>query len=642
MGVCGRTGRKVLEFLKHERQPRISNLPPGYFRNTISVILAAAIAQAHCAPALAQATPRSVTQEDYEACQAGDEQAFQAAIEKITISAMKTGLQGTDYVAAVDTQWRALGMDAIIDKRVDIAVKEVQDETSLGTRIQSLGNKEKAQELATKVAERVYRSQAVTGAIEKLAEGVGKSIGDRIELASQDAAAPALECLQAFLGKRYGRTVADVVSGNAATEFGLDPDKATASISAGSVLKRSSGGITGAAILIVRRQLANMARRIGQRIVGAVLSRLVSVVAGGIGLVLIAKDIWDLRNGVLPIIGEEMKAPATKQMVRQELAKSLSEQIAQHVNEIGSKAAKHVVEVWREFRRAHLKALELADSNETFRAFLRNVSPTAFARLDEVVSLVLRAEGEKGILERLDDGTLTTAVHKMPEPAMTIARELRAIEPALKWSAISGDNLDKVVSYEIYRRNEPQSFSQVSLSRLFEVDNRLAVTRLAALNRAARDTLFELQPAPLKSLARALSEPELETLAAYLTGLKEEPRKRVLEAVAADPVKMRKMAPVRVRKAILASSDQSAAIDMFLRTPQANTATQVFNDFVLAWEGRISPLLIWERHPLATVLLGLVLLFGLLILRRLLFPRKRKPPTPPSTPPEDASQPAAS
>ena len=124
--------------------------------------------------------------------------------------------------------------------------------------------------------------------------------------------------------------------------------------------------------------------------------------------------------------------------------------------------------------------------------------------------------------------------------------------------------------------------------------------------------------------------------------MKEEPRKRVLEAVAADPVKMRKMAPVRVRKAILASSDQSAAIDMFLRTPQANTATQVFNDFVLAWEGRISPLLIWERHPLATVLLGLVLLFGLLILRRLLFPRKRKPPTPPSTPPEDASQPAAS
>lgn len=606
------------------------------------MILAAAIAQGQCAPAWAQTAPRIVTQDDYEACQAGDEQAFQAAIEKITVSAMKTGLQGTDYIAAVDAQWRTLGMDAIIDKRVDIAVKEVQDETSLGARIQSLGNKEKAQELATQVAERVYRSQAVTGAIEKLAEGVGKSIGERIELASQDAAAPALECLQAFLGKRYGRTVADVVSGNAATEFGLDPGKGTASISAGTVLKQSSGGITGAAILIVRRQLANMARRIGQRIVGAVLSRLVSVVAGGIGLVLIAKDIWDLRNGVLPIIGEEMKAPATKQMVRQELAKSLSEQIAQHVNEIGAQSAKHVVEVWREFRRAHLKALELADNNETFRAFLRNVSPSAFARLDEVVSLVLRAEGEKGILQRLDDGTLTAAVHKMPEPAMTIARELRAIEPALKWNAVSGSNLDKVVSYEIYRRNQPQSFTQASLSRLFEVGDRLAVTRLAALDSQARDTLLDLKPEALKNLARALSETELETLAAYLTGLKSEPRKRVLEAVAADPVKMRKMAPVRVRKAILASSDQSAAIDMFLRTPQANTVQKIFSDFVLAWEGRISPLLIWERHPFVTVLLGLALLFGLLILRRLLFPGRRKPPTTPASQKTEPSQAASS
>ena len=32
------------------------------------------------------------------------------------------------------------------------------------------------------------------------------------------------------------------------------------------------------------------------------LGRLVSVVAGGVGLVLIAKDIWDFRHGVLPII----------------------------------------------------------------------------------------------------------------------------------------------------------------------------------------------------------------------------------------------------------------------------------------------------------------------------------------------------
>ena len=575
---------------------------------------------------------RTVTREDYEACQAGDERAFQASVEKITVAAMEKGLQGVDYAAAVDAEWRKLGVDQIIDKRVDIAVEEVQNETSLGTRIQSLGNKEKAQQLATAVAERVYRSEAVSGAIEKLAEGVGQSVGARIELASQDAASPALDCLKAFLGSRYGQTVAGVVSGNAATEFGLDPDKGGASVNAGAVLKQSSSGITGAAILIVRRQLANMARRIGQRIVGAVLSRLVSVVAGGIGLVLIAKDIWDLRNGVLPIISDEMKTAATKTMVKDELAKSLSEQIGLHVREIGAKSAERVVEIWHEFRRAHLKALDLADRNEGFRKFLSDVQPASFARLDEVTGLVLSAEGEAGILKRLGDGTLETAIHKLPEPAMTIARETRAIEPALAWAAVAGDDLGKVVDFEIYRRGKPDAFTKGSLDRLFAVDDRLAISRLASIDRAARDTLFDLNANDLKSLARTLGESELTTLAAYLTGLADGPRERVLRAVAADPTRMRLMAPPRIRSAILASSDQAAAVDMFLRSGAADTAQATLQDFVSAWEGRVSPLLIWERHPIPTIALGFAALLMLLLLRRLFFPRRRPPAPPPSVP----------
>ena len=117
----------------------------------------------------------------------------------------------------------------------------------------------------------------------------------------------------------------------------VDPNKASGGVSAGSVLKESTGGLAGATILIVRRQLANLAERVGQRIVGSVLSRLVSVVAGGVGLVLIAKDIWEFRNGVLPIIATEMKAPATKEKVRDELASTLDQQMNDHVKEIAER-----------------------------------------------------------------------------------------------------------------------------------------------------------------------------------------------------------------------------------------------------------------------------------------------------------------
>lgn len=604
-------------------------------RTALTLLLAVSIATPHALPvALAQtvAQPSAAPQPpSEEACQAGDERAFQAAIEAITISALEKGVANVDYKSAVDQEWRRLEMDKILDKRVDLAIEEVQNETSLGTRIQSLGNKDKAQELATAVAERVYRSEAVSGAIEQLAEGVGRSVGTQIELATKDASEPALRCLRAFLGTRYGTAVASAVSFSAAQEFNLASDKGEAHVNSSDVLKQSSSGITGAAILIVRRQLANMAQRIGQRIVGAVLSRLVSVVAGGIGLVLIAKDIWELRNGVLPIISDEMKSVETKTTVRDELAKSLSEQIAIHVKEIGRKSAERVIEIWHEFRRAHLKALELAEKNADFKVFLGNIKPEAIPRLDEVTAIVLASEGESGILKRLENGTLETAVHSLPEAALTIARETRNLEPAIAWSAVAGDNISKVVEYEVYQRAQPQAFTQVSLGRLFALEDRLSISRLAAVERSARDTLFDLNPSDLKSLARSLGESELTQLSAYLTGLKDEPRERVLRAVSSDPGKMRFLASPRVRYAVLDSADQAAAVDMFLRTDEDATARATLNDFVLAWERRINLWLLWERHPLPTMALGFVGFLVLLLLYRLFSPRgRRRPPSQPA------------
>ena len=249
----------------------------------------------------------------------------------------------------------------------------------------------------------------------------------------------------------------------------------------------------------MRRQLANMAARIGQRIVGSVLARLVSVVAGGVGLVLIAKDIWDLRKGVLPIIAEEMKAKATKDKVQEELAKSLDEQIGEHVKEIGTKAAERVVQIWQEFRRAHAKVLDLAERNPAFRSFLDSVKPEALPRLDEVTSLVLQSEGEPGLLRRLDDGSLDEAVKVVPAAAIDIARETRSIDLALKWSSLAGEHLQDVAGYELHRRANPDQFTKASLQRLFAIGDRLAIMRLGSIDREARDILFERQPDELKT-----------------------------------------------------------------------------------------------------------------------------------------------
>lgn len=444
------------------------------FRPIVSCLTATALLFAQTTSVRA-ATP--MTRAEYEACQARDEAGFRKAIEALTLRGLETGIANLDYRSLVNDEWRRGNLDDVIDRQVDEAIGQVRDESSWFQLWSSLASRERAQELATTAAERVYRSDAIKKAIERLATGVGKEIGKRIELAVIDTAGPATQCMQAFLGRRYGTTVAGVVSTDAGRHYSVDPAKGGVQVSTGQVLVEGSEGIAGTVVLVVRRQLSNMAARIGQRVIGSILSRLVSVVAGGIGLVLIAKDIWDFRHGVLPIVASEMKSRATKDKVREEIANTIAEHINDSLKEIADKTAERVVEIWLDFRRAHAKVLELADRDQGFKRFLDTIRPADLPRLDEVVSIVLASEGEAAVTRRLGDGTLNLAVSGLPPAALDIAREVRSLETALKWSAVAGDSLPKVAEYEIHRRATPDAFTKAGLQRLLALNDRLAVTR---------------------------------------------------------------------------------------------------------------------------------------------------------------------
>lgn len=594
------------------------------------VALSAILAATSVLPILGAAAAPSLTRADYEDCQAKDETTFRTALGSITAQALKSGTSAIDYKALVSDAWRTHGLDSLIDRQVDDAVTAIRNETGWGDLLSSLADSAKAQELATAVAERVYRSDAMKSALENVALTVGKDVGRSIELATQDAAEPALACLKAFLGNRYGSTIAGAASGEAASEFALSPDSGNAEISAGAVARQTSGGIAGATILIVRRQLANMAARIGQRLVGSILSRLVSVAAGGVGLVLIAKDIWELRNGVLPIIATEMKSDATKAKVREEIAAALSTQIGEHVTEISVTTADRVLEIWRGFRRAHAVALSIAERDASFKAFLDTVKPGSLTRLDEVIGLTVAEDGEAGVLKRLADGSLNEAVNIVPEGAIDIARENRSLREGLEWNALAGPKLPEVVALELYRRTKPSEMTRSALDRILALDDRLAITRLTSLASGPRDTLLELDTPSLKTVAAALDETSLTALASYMTGLARAPRQRILKAVADDPGSMQMLASDRVRRAILSSRNQQTAVEIMLRPDAALSPIVAFNDAKMAWNGEISPVLIWEKHTSAVALAAVVAVLLLLWLSRLFSRRRPAPPVEPA------------
>jgi len=512
----------------------------------------------------------------------------------------------------------------VIDRQVDQSIGELRDESSWVQLWQTLASQEKARELATTAAERVYRSDALRKALEGVATGIGKEIGKRIELATVDTAGPATQCVQAFLGPRYGATIARIVATGTGREYGVDPVKGSAQVSTGQVIVEGTDAMAGTVVLVVRRQLANMASRIGQRVVGSILGRLVSVVAGGVGLVLIAKDIWDFRHGVLPIIGTEMKSKETKDKVREELAKSVSEQIGDSIKEISSKTADRVVEIWLEFRRAHAKVVELADRVEVFKRFLDTVKSDDLPKLDEVVALVMASEGEAGLIRRLDNGTLHRAVSGLPTGAIEIARETQSLEAALQWSAVAGDSLGKVVEFEIYRQAKPDTFTKASLQRLLALQDRVAVIRLAALQPAARDALFELPTNELKGLARTLDEAQLDSLSRYLTGLDKASALRVLQVVGQNPTRMAELGKPSVRDAILSSNDQAAALGMMLQASSVPDPTVLLANARLVLDGRVSPLLLWEKHALWLSLAVVLSLALLMMLKRLVFGTRPK------------------
>lgn len=589
-------------------------------RTPVSLLTAAALAFGQLSPVAAVADP--ISRADYEACQAKDDAALRAAVVRIVTDAITNGTKSIDYKVLVADQWRQRNLDQIIDNRVDIAVAEVTSETSWSERLQSLAYSEKSQKLATLVAERVYRSDAVKTGIEDLAAGVAKEVGKTIEFASSDATGPLLDCLKAYVGPRYGGAVANALAGDASKGVVVDPSKGSGDVSAGAMLKGSGAGLAGATILIVRRQLANLAERIGQRLVGSVLSRLVSVVAGGVGLVLIAKDLWDFRNGVLPIIAEEMKAPATKDKVRDELATALQSQMNDNVNEIAQAAADQVIQVWQSFRRAHALVLQLADQNGAFKTFLDGVKPEALPRLDEVVAILVTSEGEASVLKRLQDGTLNSAVHLMPDKGMEIARDLKSIQAGLDWTALAGDKLGSVADYELHKRIAPKNLTRASLDRILALNDRSAILKIASVPPDARDMLFTLNSSDLDSLLRSLSEDELKALAGYLSGLKPAPRAKVLQVVAAEPAKMQVLGARVVRERIISSSDQLAAVNMMLAPDNGLSSKELFDDSRLVWEGRVAPLLLWDKHPRAVALAGFLALIVLIWLARLFRPRR--------------------
>ena len=87
---------------------------------------------------------------------------------------------------------------------------------------------------------------------------------------------------------------------------------------------------------------------------------------------------------------------------------------------------------------------------------------------------------------------------------------------------------------------------------------------------------------------------------------------------------MQTLARDGVRDGILASRDQSAAVGMMLTADNILDPFGLLQHAQLALDGKVSPWLMWEKHPAVSIGLGVMTLAVLSMLKRLIFGRRQK------------------
>ncbi len=555
-------------------------------------------------------------------CRELNDEDIRAAIGTITEQRLKRELSGLNYAALVQTYWTRTNMDRRIDERVDIAIREVRAGTGWLDRAYSTISREQAEKFAVAVAEKTYDSDSFRAAIADLTTAIGEDIGSRLERAAASASDPAIACMRLALEARYGGAIAQTFEQQSAQTLDAATRTGAAPITTGDLVLESGQSIAGLMLVMTRRMIARMVAQMGRRLAGAIATRIVSSFTGLLGLALIVKDVIEAGEGVFPLVEERMKSDESKKLIKTEIAQAIAGFVGENIETIAEDTASNMFAVWQAFQQRYELLLSLADASSAFSDFLRQREPEELARTGEIVELVVAQEGRSGVLARLENGSLKTALDTLTIDGIEIARQARSLDTGLAWAQLAGARAGEVLRFNVYSRIAPDQITARELDALLSVDDARAIFRLAALPGTARERLLRLPPAQVRGLASRLDEDELLALARYQGELSASAARALLDGVAADPQRMARLARPGLQTAVLASRDEAAAIDMLLNPGGSFSLFGLASSFGKVRDGQVEPRVFVEAYLWTMFVAAAGGLILLLVLFRLIRGRR--------------------
>lgn len=568
--------------------------------------------------AFAQGNGPTVTMQE---CSSLSDPDIRRQIRDLTEKTLTKELGQINYAKLVEKHWREVNLDTRLDAEIDAAVAAARAETGVFGRAYSTISRETAEKTAIAVAERAFTSEGFKTAMSDLAQGIGKEFGVLVEQSAGRVASPIISCVRSSLQSRYGGAIAQVFTKETEENTTVNPTAGSAKIGTGDLALGRAGTIAGIMLVVSRQIVARMVATIGRRIAGLVASRIVASFTGIVGLALLLSDIYDATDGVFPLISERMKSPDAKTLMKDEMTKAIEADLREQVSSIAEETTDRVYSLWLDFKQKYATLLQLAEKNEAFATFLKDRKIDQIGRLGQLVSLLMGQEGEAGVFRRTNDGSLTRAMLDLDDAGVAIAVSTKSIDKALVWSKLAGRKVGKVLEYGLPQILDPNELTDEQFQALMALDERVLVVRVAQLDHGARDAILLLPEQNRKDLARRLNESQLTALANYQAKLQTNAARRVMRAVAEDPLVMKALESQAVQEAILNSRDQLSALNMILRENSALSITNIATDFALVREGQVHYRLFLERYWVAMLVLLFLAVLVILWFRRLLIAR---------------------
>ncbi len=543
-------------------------------------------------------------------------------IRDVASTSLKSEVASIKFPELVNLYWAKADVSARIDREIDAAIALVRADTNWADRAYSTVSQSSAKRYATAVADKTYNSEGFKDALNELATGVAKDAGVQIEKATAKISNPIIACVQTALQSRYGGAIAQVFAQESQKNLEASADQPPVKIEASDLVASNAASISGMVLVLTRRVIGKVVQSVGSRIAGVVASRIVSSVAGLVGLALIAKDIYDAGDGVFPIIEERMKSEETKLLIKDEIGKTIQADITQQVGQIAQETAERLYAVWLDFRQKYNRLLSLSERNAAFADFLKDRRLDQLGKLGQIVDILYGTEGENKVLERVANGSLNRALLDLTDAGLVIAEEQKSIDNALRWTALAGKDLPRVVDLGVYRWLPIEGLTSETLQKILSINDRIAVARIANLDAQSRELILSFPADQMREFARRLNDRQLAAFADYERNLDPSAAKRLLRAVADDPSVMLDLTTEGIREAVFGSRDQLAALNMIIHDDASLfNYGRILKDADLVKKGLVSYRVFWERYWVAVLIAGFVLIVLLSWLRRLLFGR---------------------